>query len=459
MSASALPQELIDGIIDIAGDDFQSLKALGLVGPQWTWRTRKHLFQKIELREISSHPLDPTTRCKQLLELFKLNRELCVHARSLVIHSSTADPDAEETDRNLGWLQVCSEEVIRVIEMLQGVTAASLLKGEREMNFSHLSSPLSAALQSFVSRPSITELTLYGVRSMEITPLVQHSSVEHLFMAFTYPPKAEILRPNANREQQPSTTTAAPLSGSAPSRKFLRTLDVFGAGTALRLLLFASLRNPQSTIDFTQVTSVTVGSIMEWDRNMAGIWPEFLRLCCKIVQDYCVRPGPWMSMPSASRTRLRPEAFNPVVYSFAQLPKLVNLKIEIPHYHVYSSRFSPLPHLLAALQTLGSSHKPVPLKCLTLEFNFGSIQDETNVTKRLAEISKIRVFWGCLDETLSRGQVFSHFIHVTVLMNLSMFCRFNQSIEELDELKNGMLSYMPNLGGQSKVKIVFHLPS
>jgi hypothetical protein len=208
-----------------------------LVGKRWTQRTRKHLFHKIELIEISNHPLDPTTRCKQLVELLEANSGLCKHTRTLILQSSTVDPDAEEKARDLGWLQVCSEDVIKVLQMLcRSVNSIAFCQGKTAaMNFAHLSPPLREALQSFVARPDIIDLSLFGVHSMEMTSLAQNHSMEKLLIAFSGPPRMEALQSNSciRWQQQPTTTARSLMSSkrSVPSKKFLKALGVCGGGT------------------------------------------------------------------------------------------------------------------------------------------------------------------------------------------------------------------------------------
>jgi hypothetical protein len=130
--------------------------------------------------------------------------------------------------------------------------------------------------------------------------------------------------------------------------------------------------------------------------------------------------------------------------------------VEVPHFSLSFPQHNPIPHLLEGLETLASSPNPVPLKRLTLDFNFGSLHGVDDVTKVLAEVSKRQDIWGRLDEILSR-RVFSSLTDVTVDM-LIRRCKFDQSVDELDELKSAVLSYMPNLGEQSKIKVIFYLP-
>jgi hypothetical protein len=462
MSTSALPQELIDKIIDAAEDDVQILKVLALVSTQWTPRTRKHLLKLLRLGEQLSHPLDPITRCRRLVEILEANRGLRNHPETLVIQCSTTDTDAEEKDRSLGWIQVCSEELIKILHMLRrSVNAVTFSQGATAMNFAHLSPTLREALHSFVARPNIVDLSLLGVHSMEMTSMVEHRSMEQLFIAFSAPPQAEIdafLSKFGVRdlEQQPASTIA-PLPSSkrsVSSKKFLRTLTVCGGGHALYLLLSKS-QSAQATLDFSRIISVTVGTV-HWDQAMAMIWPYYLKSFCQNVQSYCVLHGPWKLMRSdiPDETTL---PFDPAVFSFDQLPRLRYLTVEVPHFSLSFPQHNPIPHLLEGLETLASSPKPVPLKRLTLDFNFGSLNGVDDVTKVLAEVLKRQNIWGRLDEILSR-RVFSSLTDVTVDM-LIRRCKFDQSVDELDELKSAMLSYMPNLGEQSKIKVIFYLPS
>ncbi|KAJ2916648.1 hypothetical protein MD484_g3753, partial [Candolleomyces efflorescens] len=468
MDASVLPQELIDEIIDAASGDLQSMGSLGLVGARWTRRTRKHLFRIVAIKDRSDDSSNLAARCTQLAGLLEANRELCEHPRELILHSSTVDPIAKARGRTLGWIQVCSEDLIKVVEMLQGISTVSLSKskGGSGMDFAHLSYALCAALDSLLARPTITRLNLCGIRSIQLAPLVQHGSIKHIFMAFTYPSQAEVDACNQqpDSERPHSTTTVAPPARSecsVPSKKFLQTIEISGAGVTLDLLIQASL-TARSALDLTQLKTVTVGHTMGWDSNMSRIWPTFLKLYCQNVEYYCVKPGPWKSVPLASLSKARRRAFDPAVYSFDQLPKLIKLDIEIAHYSLMSSNanLNTWPHLWDALDTLGSSSKPVPLRYLTLEFNFHSLADTFfEVTHTVLEVSKCSQTWRRLDRILSE-KAFSNLDWVVVYMNLSgERCRFDQSREELEELRNGMRSYMPKLGERNKLRVVFHLPS
>ncbi|KAJ2932432.1 hypothetical protein H1R20_g4655, partial [Candolleomyces eurysporus] len=451
-----LPQELIDQIVDKA--DFQSLKTLGLVSKQWCPRTRELLFEDIKLSEKLVHPLDPTTRCTRLLELLEAKGDLCKLPRALLIQSSTYDD--EEKDR--GWLQVCSDDVIKILRILHNVSVVGLRQGEMGMNFSHLPSSLRAALHSFISRRNVIELTLLGVDCIEMTPLVQHRSMRRLFLAFSRPPRAELgafFPLNVARKRRPTTkaTSLSSCGDSAPSRKFLRTLDVSGAGYALFLLVAAS-QNPQATLDFTQIKKLRVGT-MGFGNTMTQLWPYFLQTFCQNVSHYTVALGP--ARPQPEDIPDGTPAFNPSIFSFGQLPSLKRLHVEVPQYYLRIPRLSLIPYLLEALRALSSSRKPVPLKILDIGIDFESLDvnsEPEDVTQTLTDLSKCQEIWGRLDEILSNRQVFSQLTTVGVHMGLNRRCTFTQSAEELDQLKNTLYSYMPNLIKQSKAKVVFRVP-
>ncbi|RXW17213.1 hypothetical protein EST38_g8642 [Candolleomyces aberdarensis] len=453
-----LPQELIDKVVDKA--DFQSLKTLGLVSKQWCPRTRELLFKGIKLSEELDHPLDPTTRCERLLELLEAKSELRRLPRTLLIRSSTY----EDKDKDLGWLQVCSDDVIKILGMLQNVSVVCLQQGAMQMNFSHLPSPLRAALHSFISRRNVVELTLLGVECIEMTPLVQHRSLRRLSLSFSRPPRAELgafFPLNLGRKRRPTTNRASLSSreDSALSRTILRELDVSGAGYALFLLAAAS-QDPQATLDLTQIKVLRVGT-MGFGRTMTLVWPYFLQTFCQNVSHYSVALGPARPRDPEDIQDGLP-SFNPSILCLARLPSLKCLHVEVPHYYLGVPRLSLLPYLLEALRSLSSSRKPVPLEVLDVKVDFENLDPKSepeDVTQILTALSKCQELWGRLDEILSNRQVFSQLITLVVRMGLDTRCTFTQSDEELDELKNDMRSYMPNLVEQSKVEVIFRIPA
>ncbi|RXW22432.1 hypothetical protein EST38_g3437 [Candolleomyces aberdarensis] len=451
-----LPQELVDKVVDEA--DFQSLKTLGLVSKQWCPRTRELLFKDINLSENLDHPLDPITRCKRLLELLETKSYLCKLPQTLFIRSSTYD----DKEKDLGWLQVCSDDVIKILEMLQNVSAVGLLQGEMEMNFCHLPLPLRAALHSFISRRKVIELHLLGVGSIEITPLFQHRSLRRLFLSFSHPPLAELgafFPLDVARKRGLTTASLSSREDSAPSKKFLQHLDVTGAGLALYLLV-ATSQNPQATLDFTRIQRLRVGTT-GFGNPMTRIWPYFLQTFCQNVSHYAVVLGPGRPMnPEDIQDRV--PSLNPSIFSLTQLPSLKCLHVEVPQYFLRIPRLNLRPYLLEALWALSSSHKPVPLRILEFGVDFDSLDPKSkpeDVTQTLTDLSKCQEFWGRLDEILSNRQVFSHLSTVGVHMGLHKRCTFTQSAEELDKLKKDIRSYMPNLVEQSKAKVVFHFPA
>ncbi|KAJ2916655.1 hypothetical protein MD484_g3754, partial [Candolleomyces efflorescens] len=455
MSTSTLPQELIDKIIDTAENDLQALKTFGLVGTQWAPRTRKHLLKVVRLGEQLNHPLDPITRCKQLVELLEANRELRSLPKTLLIRSSTTDIDAEDQGGDLGWIQVCSEDVIKVLHMLRrSVKAIYLSQGDTTMDFAHLSPALRDALRSFVARPGIVDFSLFRVDSMEMASMVQHRAMESLLIAFSSPPQTEMDDLLSQGQQLALNSSVVPSPSGGSSKKFLRTLTVCAAGYALYVLLSKS-QNARAVLDFSRILRVTVGTA-EWDEGMTMVWPYYLKGFCQNVQVYSVFHGPWRSTRSSAPGESTPP-FDPVVFSFNLLPRLRYLNVEVPHFSLPFPQHNPIPHFLEALETLASSSKPVPLKRVTLDINFGLLTDVDDVTKALSEISTCQDIWARLDEILSR-EVFSSLASLAVDLLLVRQCRFDQSVEELDEMKSAMLSWMPNLGKQSKVKVTFYLP-
>ncbi|KAJ2932448.1 hypothetical protein H1R20_g4658, partial [Candolleomyces eurysporus] len=462
MSASShspefvLPQELIDKVIDEA--DFQSLKTLGLVSKQWCPRTRELLFKDIKLSETLDHPLDPTTRCERLLELLEAKSELRTLPRALLIQSSTYNDEEED----LGWLQVCSDDVTKILGMLKNVNVVALWKGEMRLDFSHLPLSLRAALSSFISRRNVIELTLFGVRCIEMTPLVQHPSLRKLRLAFSRPLPAELepFPPLKVGTKQWSTTEAPSLSSrqdSAPSKKFLRHLDVTGAGSTLYLLVAASL-NPQATLDFTRIQWLKVGT-SGFDTAMTRVWPYFLETFCQNVRRYSVMRGP---------ARPKPEdlldgtlTFSPSLFPLAHLPQLKRLRVDVQNYYLLTPGFSLVPYLLEALAELSAARKPVPLSVLDIGINFGALTVSTEyegVTHTFTHLLQCEEIWGRLDEILSDRQVFSQFTAVVVRMGRDARFTSTLSAEEKKKMKDDIYSYMPNLVEQSKVKVVFRVP-
>ncbi|RXW22438.1 hypothetical protein EST38_g3436 [Candolleomyces aberdarensis] len=452
-----LPQELIDKVVDEA--DFQSLKTLGLVSKQWCPRTRELLFKDINLSEKLDHPLDPATRCERLLELLEAKSELRRLPRTLLIRSSTFDDE----DWSLGWLQVCSDDVIKILGMLQNVNVVALREGRMRLDFCHLPLSLRAALYSFISRRNVIELTLIGVRCMEMTPLVQHPSLQKLRLAFNHPLPAELEPFPALKVgvKQWSTSEAASLSSredSAPPKKFLRHLDVTRAGSTLYLLVAAS-QNPQATLDFTRIEWLKVGTL-GFNTAMTRVWPHFLETFCQNVSRYSVMRGP--ARPKPEHLLDGTLTFNPSLLPLAHLPNLERLRVDVPHYYLLTPGYSLFPYLLEALAELSASRKPVPLSVLEIGIAFEGPPagfEYEGIPHTVADLLRCEEIWERLDEILSDRQVFSQF--KTVIVRMGRDARFTSplSAKERKEMKDDIRSYMPNLVEQSKVKVVFRVPA
>ncbi|KAJ2932433.1 hypothetical protein H1R20_g4660, partial [Candolleomyces eurysporus] len=458
----ALPQELIDKVVDETKDDFSGLKALSLVGTQWSQRTRKHMFKEIRLMEQLHHPLDSKTRCRRLLELLEANDRLRKHPQTLVIQSSTSYEESSELEP--GWLQVCSDNVIEVLSMLRNVNVVILQQGAMRMNFSHLSFPLRAALHSFISRPEIIDLTLSGIDCMELIPLVQHPSLKNLSIGPLVAPPAEIdAHLPLNICQIPfnknDSTTAFT---SRRKKKSLRKLSVCGPGTAFCLLL-AAAKDSQATLGFHRITTLEIGTLY-FDFVMVLLWQPFLHYCCKNVERYSVTPGPVLPPSSDVPNGIPP--LHPSIFSLDRLPKLKHLEIRVPYYYLPFPQHDPIPHLLEALENLSSPHssdaQSVSLQTLNFGIDFANLDiksESVDVTGVLDEISRRQDIWGRLDEILSRRHVFSQLTIVNFHMLLGVWCKFRQSLEELDGLSNTIHSYMPNLGEQIELTVAFHIPA
>ena len=82
-SANALPQELIEGIIDELVDDREALKTCGLVARRWLHRSRYHLHGTFTLRHRNYH-VHPARRAQRLGALqFGLQSECEALSRAL----------------------------------------------------------------------------------------------------------------------------------------------------------------------------------------------------------------------------------------------------------------------------------------------------------------------------------------------------------------------------------------
>ncbi|RXW22433.1 hypothetical protein EST38_g3434 [Candolleomyces aberdarensis] len=459
----ALPQELIDKVVDETEDDSSGLKALSLVGTQWSQRARKHMFREIRLMEQLDHPLDPKTRCRRLLELLESNDRLRKYPQTLVIQSSTNYEENMELEP--GWLQICSDNVIEILSMLQNVSVVILQEGAMRMNFSHLPLPLRAALHSFISRPEIIDVTLSGIDRMELIPLVQHPSLKNLSIGALVVPPAEIdAHLPLNICQTPfnkhdSNTT---VFTSRREKNLLQKFSVCGPGTAFCLLL-AAAKDSQATLRFHRITVLEIGTL-NFDFVMVLLWQPFLHYCCKNVVSYSVTPGPVLPPSSDVPNGIPP--LHPSIFSLDRLPKLKHLHVRVPYCYLPFPQHNPLPHLLEALENLsspdGSDVRSVPLQTLDLGIDFANLDiksESVDVTGILDEISRRQDIWGRLDETLSLRHVFSQLTTVNLHMLLGLRCKFRQSMEELDELNNTIHSYMPKLGEQIELTVAFHIPA
>lgn len=145
------------------------------------------------LSENLDDPLDPmaTTRCNLLLEVLKGKPQLDNFAKRLSIRGSTHRSGTSEKD--LRWLQVCTDELIEILGMLGNVKWISFRRVRKDiLDFSLLPSSLRVALHSFFFRKGITHADICGIRNIELTPLVQHPSLVRLLLEGTSPSSAEV---------------------------------------------------------------------------------------------------------------------------------------------------------------------------------------------------------------------------------------------------------------------------
>ncbi len=150
MSASDLPPELLDIIIDELQDDHPSLLEASLAFKALYPRTRVHLFRVASLSTESS--------CDRLRELITLSPKLALHFKSLDIEMINVPEDS-----------ICIE--LTVIESLVNLTHLSLIRGY----WHHLPDTVVSSLKS-CSYLRIDIGPFFEFRSMgNICSLVQNS--------------------------------------------------------------------------------------------------------------------------------------------------------------------------------------------------------------------------------------------------------------------------------------------
>jgi hypothetical protein len=430
-------------VIDEVQDDLASLKTFGLIGPQWCQRSREYLFKNIDLSELLIHPLDPIARCKQLLEILKVKPQLCRSVQRLTIAGSTTDDDRDAP----GWLQVCPDDVIRVLSLLTDVREFALGQGLDHLDWSSLPLPLQVAIHSFMFRPNVVDLSLSGVSRMEIIPLLQHPSLLQLRLHIVSPSSADddaFLPLNVRPENNCEVSNIA----SAPLQKLC-----FTASCDIMELLLAGMKDPQATLNLAQITELEVGSLY-FDEGMEDVWEKFHPECCQNVERYVVSPG---GAPPPSYFPDDIPNFHMPLFAFDCFPKLKHLRVMLPSYYIPYAEHDPIPYLFDAFDIVTSS-KPMPLETFDLEIDFKDIDKDVepvDITETVVEIAKREEIWGRMDEILGRRDAFPHLTTVSLHITLT-FCKFTESDEEWDAIENTILAFMPNL--QGKVFVWGYMP-
>ncbi|KAJ2911638.1 hypothetical protein MD484_g8777, partial [Candolleomyces efflorescens] len=429
------PQELVDMVIDEVQDDLSSLKTFGLVGSRWSQRTREYLFKNVELSELLIHPLDPATRCKQLLQILEIKPQLCRSVQCLTISGATTDDSRDA----LGWLQTCPDDVIKVLSLLRDVREFALTEGMKHLDWPSLPLPLQVALYSFMLRPNVVDLSLSGVAFMEVIPLLQHPSLRQLRLHIVSTDDDAFFPLNERPKNDPEANELAPAA--------LQKLSFCASGYTLDLLL-AGMKDPQATLDLSQITELEVGSLY-FDEIMEEVWEKFYPVCCQNVERYVVSPG---GAPPPSYFPHDIPNFHVPLFAFDYFPKLKHLRVMLPSYYIPYAEHDPIPYLFDAFDIVTAS-KPMPLETFDLEIDFKDIDKDvepTDITETVVEIGKREEIWGRMNEILGRRDAFPNLATVSIHITLT-FCKFTESDEEWDAIENTILAFMPNLQGKVSV--------
>ncbi|KAJ7863801.1 hypothetical protein B0H14DRAFT_462298 [Mycena olivaceomarginata] len=174
----ALPQELVDIILDIIRDDIASLKCCSLAARTFVTSARKHIFKKIEI----SHPLSSCEMFHKLLcsspHIAPLVEDLCIvsvlETHPLFGSDMFSDPDRgrlrlELDMRRVSW--VMSSGTLALVLPLLNLKRISVIENatpqrsseEYAVNWNKLDQHLQSALAGVFSSPRLEAVHLRGV--------------------------------------------------------------------------------------------------------------------------------------------------------------------------------------------------------------------------------------------------------------------------------------------------------
>ncbi|KAJ7306753.1 hypothetical protein DFH08DRAFT_513675 [Mycena albidolilacea] len=174
----ALPQELVDIILDIIRDDIASLKCCSLAARTFVTSARKHIFKKIEI----SHPLSSCEMFHKLLcsspHIAPLVEDLCIvsvlETHPLFGSDMLSDPDRgrlrlELDMRRVSW--VMSSGTLTLVLPLLNLKRISVIENatpqrsseEYAVNWNKLDQHLQSALAGVFSSPRLEAVHLRGV--------------------------------------------------------------------------------------------------------------------------------------------------------------------------------------------------------------------------------------------------------------------------------------------------------
>ncbi|KAJ7178230.1 hypothetical protein C8R46DRAFT_671827 [Mycena filopes] len=177
----AIPQELIDTIVDNLHDDIPSLKSCALTARTFVRSAQIHIFRRVEItgnppRDRNSASSTPCQRFYKLLVSSPRIAPLVTDLSIVLVGSETSFEYVEGTaeypeDRQVPWIMAAGRTLSLVLPLLN-LERISLVEngpddwspeGQFSMNWNHLGRQLKPALADIFSSPRLEAVHLRGI--------------------------------------------------------------------------------------------------------------------------------------------------------------------------------------------------------------------------------------------------------------------------------------------------------
>ncbi|KAF5339814.1 hypothetical protein D9611_009098 [Ephemerocybe angulata] len=417
-SSLALPQELVDSVIDALESDSTTLKAVGLVAKQWYRRSRAHLFEQIHLGEKGN----PAEQLHQLLELIKEQPALI----ECIKHFTVSDKRGE-------WLATSAE----LLELLPRLSLRCFGIGVPSYNawvdWETLTPELQIALYDRILDSNLTSLSLHGVRNMDVAILSQCHHLEELIMADVYQGDGssnETPRVCFPLNQSPAVQGQDAWSGR---------LEVTACGDALKALMDYA-ENAEATLAIHNAMELQL-SAYGWDDEMTEAISTLLQACASSVSIYSIQEdiNP-ETIPGAVVTPT-------MLLEFSRFTGLQNLYIWTSYHHFRLPYNTTFNIIIQEFERMCQSSDKVALYTVALDFQAEEcdMEDALNLPDIGTRIRTVAAdgVWGRIDEVLSREK-FDLLEEVCIFFNHDSIAGTPDE-EEWEASRNLLLSSMTRL--------------